>query len=156
MRAYFFCNFYLSNIQKGIQSAHCIVDLIYKYRESSSDFRLQINHWCIEHKTMILLNGGNQESLFDLFTFLISPENPYPFEKFHEDGPSLNGALTCVGIILPEKIYEGAALLRNRNNTVGQLNDFQNIIIPVDGVFNYLFTDWELELMKKLNEYRLA
>jgi len=35
-----------------------------------------------------------------------------PVVKFHEDEQSLNGALTAVGIILPETAYENAKSLR--------------------------------------------
>jgi hypothetical protein len=67
---------------------------------------LLFSTWCENHKTMIVCNGGNAQSLFDLRDFFNDPRNPFPWAYFNEDEQSLNGALTCVGIVLPEEIYE--------------------------------------------------
>lgn len=166
MRFYSFGNYYLSQIQQGIQAAHCAVDLIYKYHDNNNPslhFRTlssMVNDWAINHKTMILLNGGNQEALVQFYLFLDDPRNPYPFCHFQEDQQSLNNAVTSVGIILPEKIYEGAAILRDRRTIV--MSDIMTdenvkVLVPFgDLSCTHTYTEWEIELMKKLNEYRLA
>lgn len=157
MRAYFFVNSYISDIQRGIQPLHCIVDLIYKYRLDSSIKPKVIDDWATNHKTVIVLNGGNSASLQDLHFFFMSKENPFPFAKFHEDEQSLNGALTSVGIILPERIYDSSRVLRDRRTTVTRIEANTNIITPAHSQpLDYEFSDWEIELMNKMNQFGLA
>lgn len=161
MRYYGFSNYYLSQIQIGIQNAHCAVDLIYKYQAHPSNLYHKqlantIQDWANNHKTMILLNGGNHSALDDLYGFFDDPRNPYPFHCFQEDKQSLNNATTCVGIILPEKIYEGAGFLRGRGNTVVKIGDDFGIYVQGDSSCDHLYSEWEILLMNKLNDYRLA
>ena len=117
-----------------------------------------IDDWATQHKTVVLLNGGNQQSLQDLHAFLDDKANPYPYGQFKEDNQSLNECLTCVGIILPEKIYEGAIHLRDRRTKVQSVGLGINIIISFNGkqANDHDYTDWEIELMTRMNEYRLA
>jgi hypothetical protein len=104
MRLYTFCNYYLSSIQQGIQTAHVVSELMYKHC-SENQFKM-IQDWAKYHKTIVVCNGGNSKDIEDLHTFFCNKENPYPLADFAEDEQSLNSALTCVGIILPEEIYE--------------------------------------------------
>ena len=112
MRLYVACNYYLSSIQQGIQAAHCLGELVNKYQfESGTKSRL-LREWLKNHKTMIVLNGGNCRDLEELYKFFVSKKdnngwsnNWYPFASFCEDEQSLNKSLTAVGIILPESVY---------------------------------------------------
>lgn len=163
MRAYFWGNYYLSQIQQGIQALHCVVDIQYKYKYESSTIPVMINDWATNHKTVILLNGGNQKGLMDIHNFLATNENPYPYGYFCEDEMSLNDCLTCVGIILPEKIYEGASFLRDCRTMVGSVNAVDQhdkhlkVLLPYgDQSCDHTYTAWEIDLMNKMNEYRLA
>ena len=163
MRAYFFGNYYLSSIQQGIQALHCIVEMGHKYKFLSIPQTKMLDTWGVIHKTVVLLNGGNQQSLIDLLAFFVGQDNPYPFGSFREDEQSLNEALTCVGIILPEKIYEGSALLRDRRTMIQHLeptdlfDNHNKVLVPVgDNSCPHVYTEWEITLMQKLNEYRLA
>ena len=121
MRAYFLGNFYLSSIQQGIQAAHCMVELFTKYPAPNDDFESEESKeictvlwdWAQDHKTMILLNGGNSTELYGIRYHFEQEENPYPFAMFEESVDALSGAVTCVGIILPEKIYTAAEEIRN-------------------------------------------
>ena len=124
MRVYYFGNMYLSSIQQGIQAAHVTHELFLSYPpcdpnhhdlQSDSDI---LYDWAKNHKTMILLNGGYSEALRELITFFSSPQNPYPWTFFNEGEDALDGALTCVGIVLPERIYETAAALRDNPETL--------------------------------------
>ena len=106
MRGYFFGNFYLSSIQQGIQAAHAVTKLFANTPENTKE-RDMLEEWGNNHVTKILLNGGNQknlELLFDVFSEL-APYCSVPVTKFYEDQDSLGGALTCVGMVLPEEIY---------------------------------------------------
>lgn len=157
MRFYSFTNYYLSPLQQGIQTQHCATDMHYKYRFTSSMEPKYMDDWALNHKTTIVLNGGNCAALSGLYSFLTANDNPYPFCFFMEDEQSLNNALTCVGVILPEKIYEGANILRDRRSNIRTVSDGENIIVSGNGeIYEHEYTTWEVEMMTRLNQYRLA
>jgi hypothetical protein len=115
MRAYFFTNYYMSPIQKGIQALHCVADMfVYQPCQMLED-------WAGQHKTVVLLNGGNSADLIEINQQLKDAEVTYPFSMFSEDEQSLNGAVTCVGIILPEKVYTIAGLMRKEPGAVASI-----------------------------------
>lgn len=120
MRAYFLCNMYLSGVQCGIQSAHVVHELFTKYNRKEDPGHEALWLWAEEHKTMILLNGGYQSELQNFYDSLLRQaqldgHNMYPYACFHEEEAALNGALTCVGIILPEPIYDAIDALRGND-----------------------------------------
>lgn len=143
MRAYFFGNLYLSSIQQGIQTAHVIAELFIKYSSDSSR-RDILNHWAKNHKTIIILNAGYSKEIHDLVTFFCEEDNPLPWAAFHESREALDGALTSVGIILPEEFYLAAKELRSIDHVAETPN------------LDKLQTVWERELAIKLNKYGLA
>lgn len=146
MRFYGFGNYYLSSLQQGLQAAHCVAEMFVKYGPNESNQLNQLYDWAENHKTMVLLNGGNSASLADLYNHLNDSDNPYPFVKFHEDEQSLNGALTYVGIILPERVYDAAAQIREGTY---EFNSYQNPSIePI--------SFWEHGLITLLNDCGLA
>ncbi len=155
MRAYFFGNMYLSSIQQGIQSAHVLTNMFIRY-ETDSWKNTMLFKWANEHKTMILLNGGYSDNIRDLAAFFGegADQNKYPWDIFNEGLDALDGALTCTGIILPPRIYEGAAL--TRNNTEGYQTALKyNKALNIDEVYCE-YNDWEIELMGRLNKFGLA
>ena len=158
MRAYFFGNYYLSSIQQGIQAAHCVADMFVKYGNiHTSPQQFNLFEWAEKHKTMVLLNGGNQSSIIDLAKFFDAPENPFPWAPFNEDFQSLNNCVTTVGIIIPERIYEASSLLRARKMIIIRTEGEPSSIIKSDGIeFDWEFSEWELQLIEKLNQYGLA
>ncbi len=141
MRAYFFGNFYLSSIQQGIQAQHCTAEMFVKYGAYKNAYDV-LHQWAYEHKTSILLNGGDQEALVELWHLLRDEDNPYPWAKFEESKGALNEALTCVGIILPEEIYTDAEEFRKRRMELWQVHEKHG--------------DWGLELITTLNSCGLA
>jgi len=179
---------YLSPIQKGIQSAHCITDMIVKYNKQFNDFVPEstsakfdfLIKWMESDKTMIVLNGGGSSELKSLNTMCMDARNAcvYPFSTFYEEPVALGvenyGALTCFGILLPEKIYIGASKLRKKFipqhtglakffhekelSLYDELNSFKTMTIPMEGMqpVQYSYNDWEIKFMKKLNKYSLA
>lgn len=164
MRFYGFGNYYLSSLQQGLQAGHAAVDLHVKYNileQGHFDItpcQNMYNDWAQNHKTMVLLNGGNSADLQELFDFLYCEENPYPFVKFHEDEVSLNGALTYVGMILPPMIYDTAAKIRNIRGC--QYDQYcKAVIIPqgpaVGNEYVYM-SEYEYALCERLNQYGLA
>lgn len=170
MRLYTFVNYYLSSIQQGIQSAHLVHELFNKYRmgevQTHEGF-LQLHDWSRNHKTMVVLNGGNCETLTDLAMFIRSHDNPYPWNFFNEDAQSLANALTCVGIVLPERIYEASASLRTRVGKYGcqwHLDGELFVLrVPESGPNQSIFwnevgpfTPWEREMIERLGQFSLA
>lgn len=102
LRLYSFVNYYLSDLQRGLQTAHLVSDLFSKYKFKSCGGVLILGTWAHEHKTIMILNGGNCYGLSYIHDIIQEKNSGYPFDFFTEDVASLNGALTCVGIIFPE------------------------------------------------------
>lgn len=107
MRFYGFGNYYLSSLQQGLQAGHVVGEFLGTLDINSVQFKIA-REWARDHKTMILLNGGNSagiQAIFDKFKEFESQGMDLPFMKFHEDEQSLGGALTYAGIVVPEHIY---------------------------------------------------
>jgi len=158
MRAYFFGNMYLSSIQQGIQAAHVITNIFTKYDPGVDKEADILYEWALEHETMVLLNAGYSENIRDLLSFFDDPENPYPWSEFHEGEDALDCALTDVGIILPEKIYEGAKELRANPCAPTTLIEEGklHLFTGTTGAHTEEYTKWEAYLMNKLNTFGLA
>lgn len=151
MRAYTFSNCYLSSIQNGIQPAHCLIDMFVKYNTvAHTPERDAFVNWATNHKTMICLNGGNATGIQDIYNTLqeFAPTLGLPFAKFNEDEQSLNGALTCCGIIVPEAMYEFAAEIRAKNAA------FSMDVLDKDTCDPRMYA--EFRLITLLNAYGLA
>lgn len=98
MRFYAAGNAYLSSIQQGIQAFHCLGEMT-----QHNTTNTQFIDWLCNHKTLICVNGGNNQSLNEFYNVIVN--SGYPVAKFHEDDASMAGMLTCVGIIVPERVY---------------------------------------------------
>ncbi len=166
MRLYSFVNYYISPLQQGLQTAHIVSELFNDYT-LCEPYEI-LTDWAKDHKTIVILKGGNSKDLLDLYDFFNDGENDYPFAKFCEDEQSLNGACTAVGIILPEIIYETAALIRNKllfqfdsaSSVYGYSdNDTDEMIIKKQECaqfINHEAKDFQINLIHLLNRYSLA
>ena len=94
---------YLSSLQKGLQTAHVVSELALN---STDDL---FTEWAEKDKTIIVLNGGNSASLEAFEEFLSTSECGWPWAAFREDEQSLNGAITAVGVIVPESVYKNTS-----------------------------------------------
>jgi hypothetical protein len=150
MRAYFFGNMYLSSIQQGIQSAHVVAEMFTKYGETDNVQHDMLFEWATVHKTMVLLNAGYSEEIFNLVDFFGSENNHFPWACFFEGQDALCGALTSIGIILPEEIYGAAKELRT---APGYITGKDSKGMMYNG---YELSQYELELAQRLNNYGLA
>ena len=157
MRAYFFGNMYLSSIQQGIQAAHVTAELFHKYQVGPGATRdahyNMVMDWARDHKTMVLLNAGYSNELWLLRDTFAQNHNPYPWAYFHESTEALDNAFTCIGIVVPERIYKTAIYCRE--STVPP-DVFQNGIVGASHGMPTDLSDWECELINKLNGYSLA
>lgn len=103
-RLYSLTNRYLSGIQKGIQTAHVVGELVQLPDIS------KVVEWARDHATIIVLDGGNCDHLVEFCEIL--EKSDHPWARFNEDS-SLGFALTAVGVILPKKVYSG----KSKNKT---------------------------------------
>jgi hypothetical protein len=102
LRLYSFVNYYLSDIQRGIQTAHLVSELSIRHSQRLEPYLAGVySSWVTINKTIIVLNGGNSLQVQNIFDYLLNYCKIYPISKFNEDDQSLNGALTCCGIICP-------------------------------------------------------
>lgn len=113
-RCYHINNFYLSGIHAGIQSAHAQHELAMKYLTPNGPIVKSPFHqpaidgyveWATNHKTIIVLNGGMQADLEKWVELLSSTSHAHAWATFHEAPEALNGALTNIALVLPERIY---------------------------------------------------
>ena len=153
MRAYFFGNFYLSSIQQGIQTAHVVAELALTFMPpTATDVCLdsascKMWDWAENYKTIIILNGGDSLALDELYKELmpIAEQLDLPCAVFQEDNRSLNEATTCVGIVLPESLYDYNLKAELDTISYGIAADIGEIPLSIEG-----------QLKQILNRYRLA
>jgi hypothetical protein len=145
MRAYFFNNMYLSSIQNGIQAGHAAVELMMKYtvdpmHENGKEQAGMVLDWAEQHKTFVVLNGGGTPTMHELRSHLESPFNELPWAQFIE--PDLDGALTSLVILLPERLYGDFAQMLTKSTLEAERN---NRIPPDFSKFD--FTEWEMKFL---------
>lgn len=159
MRFYAMGNYYLSSIQQGIQAAHALGEMFNQYPYGDSPAGQRLRDWSLNHKTMVLLNGGNGANLRDLWTLLSDERNTdYVVSKFHEDDQSLDGALTCVAILLPERMYDAEKVFPNRKYPAWDAD-----LPPEERKHRWfvkdtdtMITGWEAELLDAIKRLPLA
>lgn len=104
MRLYaFVAGNYLSNLQKGIQTAHCVSELFSVYHNVSEQRNKLVNA-----KTIIVLNAFNHQGVVDTYDKLagLAGKLELPITIFNEDGVSMNNMATCVTIVVPRHLYD--------------------------------------------------
>lgn len=131
-RLYTFVNHvYMSPIQWGIQTAHVVSALSVKYCAGTPEYRKYFA-WAVCEPTILVCRGGNVgmlKALHEVLTPLADALN-LPYTKFHEDQDSLGGALTSVGILVPELLYDAAMTLAE--NRVPLFNYADGKSVPTD------------------------
>lgn len=145
MRAISLTNSWLSGIQKGLQTGHSLVELSQLVKNYNSDHPQNLfDTWANDHKTLIVLDGGSHQDLWEFYDFLFMNRHEFDenliFAHFAEDEESLNGAMTAVVMVLSDK-YE-AVLEKYRAREIDHRSG--------------LFSEEELELFERLSSYRLA
>lgn len=171
MRCYHLANFYLPGIHAGIQSAHVQHELAIKYLQDDDADESQAEmykEWAFNYKTIIVLNGGWQASLQEWVQFLSSNEHPFAWAHFHEEQDALNGALTNVGVVLPQHIYGVSRELRDGGKP-GVSNEIQlpsgdvlalhgcsaSLLCGTSGHILHVYTPFELELIQRIGRLGL-
>lgn len=112
LRLYTFVNYYLSSMQQGIQTGHLAVDLVRKYAKlegQTTPAKVEmVKEWADNHKTFIVLNGGNADGIKS--AAITAGESGYPYAAFHEDFRSLDGMMTCAGVVVPDHIFNARVM----------------------------------------------
>lgn len=103
LRAYALVNQYISGIHAGIQTAHALMEMSSKYDGWTGEEPEVFEEWRDHEKTIIVLNGGYQQKIYE--TMELWEKCNFPYAHFCEEQDALNGALTAAVIILPEYIY---------------------------------------------------
>lgn len=111
MRLYCVATFYMRSVHAGIQSLHAVHEMYEKYLNqcagvAPSDQLLKLRAWAGNHKTTIVLKGGEPADLHALYYDVIvdaANELELPHARFLE--PSLNNSFTSFAIVLPEDYY---------------------------------------------------
>jgi hypothetical protein len=161
-RCYTWTIFQLNPIQQGIQAGHAAVELVTQH-VGGNDVRKHnlVRNWATQHKTLICYSGGDVASLKEFIQFVASDENPYPWSTFTESEDFLAGITTSVAMVLPAPLYECAAILRTARPGGPYNYDAQarlhRFYYESDGeMILDEFTEWEFELMKRMNASSLA
>jgi hypothetical protein len=93
-------------MQQALQAGHVIANIGAGCVEYAGGPQARMFHqWAVNHKTIILLNGGDSATIADTFKTLILPLN-LPCANFFEDEYSLNNACTCAGIVVPTEMCD--------------------------------------------------
>lgn len=87
----------LSPIQKGVQSAHSIVEYATKFHRST-----EYAQWSTVDKTIIILDGGTYQEMKEAREFLKSMNVPY--DVFHE--PDLGDIVTSFSFLVEDKVWD--------------------------------------------------
>lgn len=103
LRAYALVNQYIAGIHAGIQTAHALMEMSSKYDGFCGEEPEMFEEWRDHHKTIIVLNGGYQQRIYEIME--LWKKCDFPYAHFCEEPDALNGALTAAVIILPEYIY---------------------------------------------------
>jgi hypothetical protein len=153
MRAYFFVNSALSGIQKGLQVAHCVAEMSTKDPEDQWQRDKSVfETWRDYHKTIIVLEGGFHADLMEIADSF-QGNYDYCWEAFREDEETMNGMMTAVGIILPERIYKAAEVVRKSHVNLDLDSPDERVHEVVE---EFKITEWEADLIKLLNSCPLA
>ncbi len=108
-RLYSLTNYYLSSLQKGLQTAHVVSEMASKEHANAftRPVKKAFRQWTDEDKTIIMLNGGNNANIKEWAKYFEKFSDRYPTAWFQEDDDSLAGAYTAAGIVLPWAVYSG-------------------------------------------------
>jgi hypothetical protein len=149
LRMYGFVPYNISDIQKGIQFGHAVVELVQKlkYDTKLNDELKIFNEWADKHKTFIILNGGTSNHSVNRyiqdyqFEFTGSMESHLKYLNelgvitgdFFE--PDLNDMLSAIVFIVDERVF-------NKKD----YPDFED----------WLFDNYNHLVKADLNKYQLA
>lgn len=155
LRMFTFGHFMLSSIQQGIQAAHAITEMFVNYPEDSDDpVAGPLYKWAEDHKTLVCKNGGDTEALDEIHDLFTDEDNNYPWHWFSESSKALNSSITCVAIVLPERIFaEGKDIVFSRHAEYKYYEGEHHYWLDNE---HYVYNDFEYNLIRLLRNCRHA
>jgi hypothetical protein len=96
-RMYSFVLKQLNPIQKGVQTAHAVVEYATAYHNTN-----EYQRWSKLDKTLIMLDGGTYPEMMELLETLKS--NGIKYEYFEEE--DLNHLVTAITVIADERVWD--------------------------------------------------
>lgn len=98
MKVYVLVNQYMMGIQAGIQALHAVSDM-WRHKDVTAKRELEtrLMTWELDHKTVILLNGGGMREL-NAYSYHIEDKLTDHFGVAMEDA-GLNYAITAVAFL---------------------------------------------------------
>ena len=145
LRLYAFNHYKLTGIHAGIQTQHSCQEMNNKFNPDISVFDERkakiLLDWATASKTTIILNGGNSEKLRGIKDLIRNSD--YPYGIFHESQEDMEGMLTNVCVVLPERVFN---YTRNKPEGHERISLFQ---------YNNKFTMCEREIGELIELCRL-
>ena len=154
----FVAGLYLSELQKGLQTAHVVSELSQFKRGSQ---QAAFNDWALQDKTIIICNAGNHKGVVDCWTELerINTALSLPAAIFYEDEQSMNKMATACGVIVPRKYWD-VQFFQERTDTDFKLHPaYWEHGFEKDGQLlqrRYPLTHPEGQFCAHIKQYRLA
>ena len=149
LRLYAFNHYKLCGIHAGIQTQHSTQEMNNVFHQWGGQDILQ--EWANKWKTTIILNGGNSKSLEEIRTLIYEGEHIYPDGEFYESEDDMEGILTNVCIVVPEKVFN---FKKNHPLSQGRY-PVDSVNLTVEGDYLKDFTEFEIELGTRIASCRL-
>lgn len=96
-RMYSFVLRQLNPIQKGVQTAHAVIEYSTAYHKTK-----EYQKWCNIDKTLIILDGGTYPEMMELLETL---EN-YGIKHEYFEEEDLNNLVTAITVIADERVWD--------------------------------------------------
>lgn len=103
----FVAGLYLSDLQKGLQTAHVVSEISRQGGRHGCIPHDDYSRWADKDKTIIICNALNHKGVLDCWAELqrLNLALCLPAALFREDEESMNGMATACGVIVPEKYW---------------------------------------------------
>lgn len=110
LRTYVVLHTYFKSLLNGVQGGHACVEMSVKYEPGTPQFALY-QKWARVDKTLLYLDGGVSFHMHQYLGKLQTlGRTVLPWAPFFEDEETLEGMLTAVAVILPERIAKATEL----------------------------------------------
>jgi len=158
----FVANLYLSDIQKGIQTAHVVSEMAEQVASQKGEdlgSYQKYFEWARNDKTIIVCGAGTHKGVLDAFAELQRTGTSalrLPSVLFREDEDSMNGMATACGILVPQQYYDAKYVPDTewvQGALVGRWEYFDEV---KGGFYTYPPSHPEGQFIQFLKSFRLA
>lgn len=105
----FVAGLYLSELQKGLQTAHVVSQIAHESSQSpASPAATDFQTWASQDKTIIICNAHNHKGVLDCWVEIerLNSSLGLAAAIFFEDEQSMNGMATACGVIVPKEYWD--------------------------------------------------